>query len=129
MSQQTMAERQRVPAGVTPYAVVMLQGVLQEQPEVTELPGKRGDFCRAVIEVGDLDVAVIGKNKLAHDLADLPAGSGLSACGELGLYEWHTGTGRKATDSTRRQQAVLWLRGIDKLAGPVDTSVPAEDVP
>ena len=129
MRRDTLGDRCPVPPGVTPRAIVTVEGVLAKQPGIHDLPGERGTFCEGVIQAGKMDLPVITRAGKGEQLGRITGRSGVRVSGRLVVQKWNTGGGAKATEASRRQRLAVEIDCIDAVWPPADRDLIGEDVP
>lgn len=85
-----MAKRWRVPPGVAVGATGRIAGVLQRQPALIRVHGPGEQVARAILQLGDEDVTVVARGKIAEQLAAIRSGTFVVASGSLALHVWKT---------------------------------------
>lgn len=90
MRREKMAQRWRVPQGVAIGATARIAGVLWRQPAISRVHGPDGKIARAVLQLGDEDITIVARGKVAEKLAALRSGTFLTVAGELVLRSWKT---------------------------------------
>jgi hypothetical protein len=121
MPQQAMAKRPRVSRRVDAQAIVIVEGRIVADPELTVLPGERGEVCLSELQSGELDLIVIGRGANASVLAAMDAERDVRVVGRLVRQSWHTGE----TDHTKGKEHSRWAIEVDSVRAG---SHQAEDV-
>lgn len=97
-----MDHRHPVRSGVTVGAEVVLTGLIKVRGKSEFAPVTRQKACRVEVEVGDMDVVVLGHGTIADKLAGFPTATAVKVEGELCIATWTTGDG-----TTHRQTGVF----------------------
>jgi hypothetical protein len=116
-----MAERPGVSRRVDTQAIVIVEGRIISDPELTVLPGERGDVCLSEIESGELQLTMIARKANASELAALDVESDVRVVGRLVKQSWNTGE----TDHTKGKHHARWAVEVDSIQ---TASIQVEDI-
>lgn len=105
-----MDKRLPVPDGFKPDTSVLIRGVLAAQAQADFCEGMREKVCRAILQVGDEDYAIVARKELATQLGECRAGSGMKTHGRLVRHEWKTG------DGEQHDRVVVELTSVEVIA-------------
>ena len=88
-----MGLKPHVPDDFKASTNVMIVGLLKEQPELKAV--RTGDYCRAIVQVGEQEHTVVCRDKRAKTISGYFPGTPLRITGRLGEEGWKTGGDRK----------------------------------